>query len=88
MKKEGFTCDTCFSSMHLPCKSVANPYQSRCKSHFSPIHRNGLETDYKRRKSEPIAEVERRMNGGIAKDVIGLSGIGVILLKRKKQKSF
>ena len=30
------------------------PYQTRCKSHFSPILWSGLETDLKRRRSGPV----------------------------------
>ena len=35
--------------IHVLCTSLANPYQTRCKSHFSPILWNGFGTDLKRR---------------------------------------
>jgi hypothetical protein len=34
--------------LQLPSNSQATPYQSRCKSHFSPILWNGLATDLQR----------------------------------------
>ena len=73
---------------NLLLSSHASPLQIPYKSHFSPIHRNGLEADYKRRKSEPIAEVERRMNEGIQKDAIRSFENWCNTLKMKKSKSF
>ena len=35
----------------LYCKSQVIPMQIPCKSHFSPILRNGLTTDLKRRRN-------------------------------------
>jgi hypothetical protein len=44
----------------LPSKSLANPNQIRCNSHFSPIPRNGLGTVLKRRTSEGEEELKKR----------------------------
>ena len=67
---------------------VVSPLQIPCKSHFPPIHRNGSEADYKRRKSEPVTKVERRMNEGISKDVIRSFRNWCNTLEKKKTKKF
>ena len=45
----------------LYCKSQVIPLQVLCKSHFSPILRNGLETDLKRTWNGGITEDQRKM---------------------------
>lgn len=49
---------------YLPSNSHVSPLQVRCKSHFPPNPRNGLEAKEERRKSEPIAKAERRQGLG------------------------
>ena len=50
----------------LPSSHVI-PLQVLCKSHFSPILRNGLTTDLKRTYNGPETDLERRYNGLRAK---------------------
>lgn len=42
-------------------KSVAIPLQIPCKSHFSPIHRNGLTTDLERTCSSKFASSKKKI---------------------------
>ena len=57
--------------------------QVRCKSHVSPIYRNGFEADLKRRRSGTEAKAERRINGGITAFELRRS-----LLQKEKQNFY
>ena len=47
--------------LYLYSKSQASPMQVLCKSHFSPILRNGLGTDLERYYNGGITEDQRKM---------------------------